>query len=267
MNGTVITNLCIHFESKADNGDEATDVTKCHTICSSLLGCAGFISPNNREDLLSQLSDRLKDYCNNSGTDKNTFSVVPYLAVFCSWGMQQEVAKVLSSSVNSVFTDEQTTDSSLQFSPVPSTRGKRKQSSNNKKEGSIIPQFPGEMGLQIIAQILRGRDSSSLAIRNALIASEDSTVEISDSLERATKAAEHYIKGLVSASCKKAVVPKKSNLIDFFVNDIRIRHFTEMKVLSLSSLYPLVRPLEGLYCTRKRPNVILSPLTPRLIHC
>jgi hypothetical protein len=209
MNGTVITNLCIHFESKADNGDEATDVTKCHAICSSLLGCAGFISPNDREDLLSQLSDRLKDYCNNSGTDKNTISVVPYLAVFCSWGMQQEVAKALSSSVNSVFTDEQTTDSSLQFSPVPSTRGKRKQSSNNKKEGSIIPQFPGEMGLQIIAQILRGRDSSSLAIRNALIASEDSTVMISDSLERATKAAEHYIKGLVSVSCKKVVVPKK----------------------------------------------------------
>ena len=118
MHGAVITDLCMHFESKIENEneleseDETSVVNDCHDICASLLGCAGFIPSDNRKDLQSQLSDRLKEYRKMSRNDRSKINVVPYLAVFCSWGMQEEVANSLSTSIDSAFTNEDAMESS-----------------------------------------------------------------------------------------------------------------------------------------------------------
>lgn len=204
MEGTIMIKLCSHFEAKIENevvaGDSNPDkssaslVNDCHDICASLLGCAGFITSDNRKKLQSQLSGRLEAYSKLSRNERDSINVIPYLAVFCSWGMEAHVFKALSASVSSVFADE---DTSPHFSPVLAKRGKRKQSSNNH-DTSPVPQLPGEMAVHIIAQVLRGREPSSLAIRDALTSSEDSSIGIANALEKATIAAENIINGSVS---------------------------------------------------------------------
>ncbi len=192
-------NRMVDDDDDDDEYDKSSIVKDCNDICASLLGCAGFVTPDNRKILQSQLSDRLKDHGNMSRNDRNLINVIPYLAVFCSWGMQEEVSKSLSSSINSTFTNLDEMESSPQFSPVPARKGKRKQSSN-KPKSEVVPKLPGDMGLRVIAQVLRGRDPSSLAIRDALVSSENACMLVLDALEKATIAAEALIHGNRSVS-------------------------------------------------------------------
>jgi len=205
MQGATIMDFCSHFEDKIENNtdnDNETVANDCHSICASLLTCAGFMAPDNRKDLCSQLSDHLKAYSKKSHEERSRLNVVPYLAVFCSWGMHQEVAKSLARAITSAFCEDEDIQDTSSSLPASSSarRGKRKQSDmqSDKNGLLVIPRLPSDVAVHLIGQVLRGRDPSSLVIRDALMSSEEASSAIANALEKATIAAEHVINGSVS---------------------------------------------------------------------
>jgi len=203
-----ITGICEYFESRFDHYDDGnvgneSSANDCHRICASLLSCSGFTNLANREDLCKQLSNRLKAYTVMNTDERRKINIVPYLAVYCSWGMHQDVAQSLGQSIASAFSDDETFDITLS-SPVssPSRRKKRKQAdtSDTKNGDSIVPKLPCDVSVQLIGKILRGRDPCSVIIRKALLSSEESSSLIADALEKATIAAEQIISGPPSSA-------------------------------------------------------------------
>lgn len=157
----------------------------------------------NRKDLCIRLSNRLETYSVMSTEERRKINIIPYLAVFCSWGMHLEVAQSLSVSIASAFSDDET--SSIVFSsPTMSSprRGKRKQADMNAAENGAlsVPKLPNDVSVHLICKVLRGRDPSSVVIRECILSSEESTSLIANALEKATIAAEQVINRTLATS-------------------------------------------------------------------
>ena len=158
---------------------------------------------DNRKDLCIRLSNRLETYSVMGTEERRKINIIPYLAVFCSWGMHLEVAQSLSVSIASAFSDDET--SSIAFSsPTISSpkRGKRKQVDMNATDnvGLTIPKLPNDVSVHLICKVLRGRDPSSLVIRESILSSEESTSLIANALEKATFTAEQVINSTLATS-------------------------------------------------------------------
>ncbi len=205
LNSKTIISLCAHFEAKIDFDRKHWNKNDCHHICDCLLNCASLVPPSDRSAFFTHLKDRLQR-CKDSKRENHwkRINIISYLAVICSWNMQDEVAIALSRSMSSLFTaDEEFTIDLLTSPNLPATKGrrKRKQSDMNDYmyEKCAIPAIPGHISVHLLAQIVSSRESSSLVVRDAFVASENASSIVENALERATIAAEHIINGTVSA--------------------------------------------------------------------
>lgn len=197
-----ILDLCNHFQTKAGVGDPDTSLKiDCQRICSSLLSCSRFVHVDDRNGLRRDCLNRLEAYSKLPSTERNTMEITPYLSVFCFWNTSRDMAQSLSQSISSLFKK----DDEIVFAPVSGMlrSGKRKQFdiSENETATDCIPKLPGDLCIQIIANVLRGSDPCSLLIRDALVSCEESTTMLTNALEKATIAAEEIISRTASFDC------------------------------------------------------------------
>lgn len=202
MKGTTIIDLCSYFEDMIENMDDESMIQDCHVVSSSLLGCAGFLSAENRKEIQNEITKRLQDYSKISKEDRGYMNVVPYLAVFCSWNMAKEVALSLSYSVKRAFSEDDEDIVLLSPSASPPRRGKRKQSQVNGSTLSkfVVPVLQSEEAVSVVNTVLKGANPSCKTVRDAILSTEETTSAIINALEKATILAEKIISGPVAST-------------------------------------------------------------------
>jgi hypothetical protein len=199
FSGAVLTDVHSHFERKAADivvldkkGTKIRD--DCYRTCAAILRCAGRLPPKAVEGLASHISEKLADL--NAHIDDNTVheNITPHIALLCLWGMAEDVAAALSDSIKSAFGDDND-DTFLNLDDSTICSSKR-QSRRNTKVDLAVPPLPARVALEVLGDLLRGSDPSSIAAREAILSSTAACTSFESALEMGTTCAE----GLLQAN-------------------------------------------------------------------
>jgi len=225
IGGKNLTELFSYFNAKINtNLENETNVSlrrrsECNRICTSLLCCAAKLSPETAVGLSSLLSLHIDAYRKMTEMKKERINICPVFALFCSWGMHQNVADSFSNSILSEFEDNNDSEEVLFNDEADvgilgcTRRNKRKKAAleNSVKDASsMIPQLSAEDTINLIDKILSGTDPACISARDDLISSEMACSVIENALEKGTILAERILNGSTS---KANVDDKKGELV------------------------------------------------------
>ena len=203
FSGAVLTDVYSHFERKAADIDvldkKGTKIRDdCYRTCAAILRCAGRLPPKAVEGLASHISEKLADLNTNIDDDTVHENITPHIALLCLWGMSEDVATSLSDSIKSAFGDDDD-DASLNLDDSTNDSSKRR-SRRNQKVDLVVPPLPARVALEVLGDLLRGSDPSSIAAREAILSSAAACTSFESALEMGTTRAEGILQAN-SVSC------------------------------------------------------------------
>lgn len=198
FSGAVLANVHAHFEEMASGCDQTNSkelriIEDCHRVCSAILRCAGRLEPESVKGLAHQITSKLGAIEDEDGFAHE--NITPHVALLCLWGMTEDVAHSLASSIVKSF-------SHVDFGFDKETIGKKRKSGRSGKvsEDSVkhnapfrVPQLPSHVAIEVLESILRGSDPSSAAARNAILLSSAACSAIEKALEKGTIYVEHLL--------------------------------------------------------------------------
>ena len=196
FSGAVLTDVHSHFEQKAadievldDKGIKVRD--DCYRTCAAILRCAGRLPPKAVEGLASHISEKIADLKANIDDNAVHESITPHIALLCLWGMAEDVATSLSDSIQLAFGVD-TEERSLSVDDSVSSSNKRR-SRRNRKVDLAVPPLPPRVALEVLGDLLRGPDPSSIAAREAILSSPSACSAFENALEMGTVRAERLL--------------------------------------------------------------------------
>jgi hypothetical protein len=121
-------------------------------------------------------------------------NITPHVALLCLWGMTEDVAHSLASSIVKSF-------GNVDFGFDKETSGKKRKSGRSGKGNNSdktnaplrVPQMPSHVAIEVLESILRGSDPSSAAARDAILSSSAACSNIEKALEKGTIYVEHLM--------------------------------------------------------------------------
>ena len=206
IGGDTISKIFTYFDQKIDDEliSESSSVKRLseyYRICGSILSCAGMMTPDTTGGLSTVLKSHINKYCIAAGKTNELDSLSPVIALFCSWGLHQDVASAFYNSILFEFGDDNETEGNLFCDGddvemlTGKRRNKRKQSNaqNLDHMPSMFPRLPVISSLKLIGKILSGNDSYSIAARKIILSSETACSVIENALEKGTVVAEKIL--------------------------------------------------------------------------
>lgn len=193
-----LVNILSHFEQKASEHDSPNDEDESNRrdeslrACSAILRCAARLPQDAIDGIVSFISTSLSDLSNEM--DGGCRHISSHFALLCVWGMTDEVASALATSIESAFGDDISLMSPCFDDYEEGARRSRRSSTNHKKHGKVdVPSFPPKVAWSIVDSILKGSDPSSEAVRKAILANTSACSSIESALERGTIFAERLL--------------------------------------------------------------------------
>lgn len=196
FSGAVLTDVHAHFEQKASESEELGKRgwkirDDCYRTNAAILRCAGRLPPKAVEGLASHISSKLADLKANIDDDAVHENITPHIALLCLWGMTEDVASSLSASIQSAFGDD---DELISPDVGDGKRNSNKRrSGRNRKEDLAVPPLPARVALEVLGDLLRGPDPSSVAAREAVLSSSAACHAFEMALEVGTVRAERLL--------------------------------------------------------------------------
>jgi condensin-2 complex subunit G2 len=184
-----------HFEQKtADiegNSDEdAIARDDCFRTCAAILRCASRLPRDTIDELVPHISSTLSSISNDD-MDYSRQHISAHFALLCLWGMTDEVASSLSSSIEAAFGDDMNLASSI-FDD-DSAKKTRRSSRRSSIEQPLVPIMSTRLVWGVIENILQGSDPSSVTTRESILASPTACNAIETALEHGTSYAERIL--------------------------------------------------------------------------
>jgi condensin-2 complex subunit G2 len=184
-----------HFEQKtADiegNSDEdAIAREDCFRTCAAVLRCASRLPRDTINELVPHISSTLSSISNDD-MDYYRQHISAHFALLCLWGMTDEVASSLSSSIEAAFGDDMNLTSSI--FDEDSAKKTRRRSRRASIEQPLVPIMSSRLVWGVIENILRGSDPSSVTTRESILASPTACNAIETALEHGTSYAERIL--------------------------------------------------------------------------
>jgi hypothetical protein len=106
--------------------------------------------------------------------------------------MTEDVAMSLSASIQSAFgDDDEVVSPNVGGNGKPSSNKRR--SGRNRKENLAVPPLPARVALEVLGDLLRGSDPSSIAARGAILSSSVACNAFEVALEMGTTRAERLL--------------------------------------------------------------------------
>lgn len=221
FSGVTLTNALTHFEEKAQEfqGDTAEGAESaredCHRVCAAILRTAGRLPSKAVEGLVQHISSVLASLSVFDNPDSPRQNVSAHIALLCLWDMTEEVAPSLAASIQAPFEG----DHALVFGSPSADSRKRKSGRSKRKDGLLaVPPLPPRVALDVLGDILRGSDPSSVAARGSILESPSASNAIEQALERGTK----YAERLLTAESVR------SNVTRFFGHSNVLRSFSNL---------------------------------------
>jgi condensin-2 complex subunit G2 len=202
FSGVDLTNLLAHFEQKAaesDNGHDDEQSSKradCLRTCAAILSCAGRLPQDAVDGIVPHISSTLASLSDEDvGMNSSRRHVSAHIALLCVWGMTDEVASSLASSIESAFGNESALSSpwSEDDSGNKKTRASSSRHSRNSSEKIIVPSIPSIIAWAALEDILQGSDPTSVATRESILSSPVACSSIENALQRGTNYAERLL--------------------------------------------------------------------------
>jgi len=191
FSGNVWTEVYCHFEAKFDS-DDVEDANECYRACVAILNCAGKIDENKIEGLRVHIVNELSKSNDMPEEERITANFSPSLSLLCAWGMTEDVAQCLASSIKLYF--ERGSDEELNTSTKrKSKRTKGKKCKKATNEDGTLPSLKVDVCLNILGHVLKGSYPASAAARTSILESEASFSAISSALLTAKSTAERMI--------------------------------------------------------------------------
>lgn len=191
FSGNVLTEVYCHFRSKFDS-DDVEDANECYRACVAILNCAGKIDENKIEGLRVHIVNELSKSNDMPEDERITANLSPSLSLLCAWGMTEDVAQCLASSIKLYF--ERGSEEELNTSTKrKSKRTKGKKGKKATNEDGTLPSLKVDVCLNILGHVLKGSYPASAAARTSILESEASFSALSSALLMAKSAAERMI--------------------------------------------------------------------------
>lgn len=191
----VLTDAHAHFERKAVKSDVSSETElrvqdDCYRACTAILRCAGRMPPKSVEGMSSHITNKLIAFERSSERESVRENVSPHIALLCLWGLTEDVAKSLSSSIEAALSDgKELAENSFERVVISSNKRKSTRSTLATQDLSV-PLLPPQIALAVLCDILSGPDPSSIAARSIIIQSASACGLLEQALERATVFAE-----------------------------------------------------------------------------
>jgi len=263
FSGATLTAILSYCEEKAKNtgadDDEEAEYIRddCFRTSAAILRCAGRLPVKTAGGLVTYISSLLeaveepddRDDDDEEDNDTPSDNVTSHVALLCSWDMADEVALSLAASINSAFQGDL-----LVGSPIANSKKRRnRRSSGSSDNGAVaVPQLPATVALNVLSEILRGSDPSSVTAREALLQSERAFKSIEKALESGTRHAESILAGETVISCSQRkwfvvldcpISPKV--ILSYFVDGSR--GLCRLSATSVRNLWS-IGPPQGVLC-------------------
>lgn len=192
-----LTAILTHFEQKARQANtprESSVQEDCHCVCANVLQLMSRLRPSDALDgLVLHISSILSSLADAKESSRQ---VTGYLSLFCLWGMTEQVASALASSIESAFERNHAVNYE---NPMTLLHARKRRvgvrSDDAEGESRMIPNLGPVVALNVLGDIFRGSDPSSFAARELLFQSSSATAAIEKVLLRATRQAESVLSG------------------------------------------------------------------------
>lgn len=195
--GNVLTEVYCHFESKLEgqNVMEDANLADCHRACVALLNCAGKVEESKVEGMRSHIIHELcKSSDIMSAEPRRRANFAPNVALLCAWGMTDDVAKCLASSISRYFAGDA---DEMNTSRLAQKSGSSKRKQRGKKqvvdEAALPTKLDVDVCLLILGGVLKGSYPASVLARESILGSETAFNAIASALQTAKSAAERML--------------------------------------------------------------------------
>ena len=194
-----LVNLLTHFEQKATddeegNGNPGDSRDDCFRICAAILRFAAWLPHNNLEDSMASHAATMISSYTEERLASSRHRLCAYVALLCLYGMTDDVASALASSIETAFGDD-VTYASPYFESDDSRQKKTRRSSRRSRENGkvLLPAISPKIAWDIIEEMLRGSNPSSMSTREIVLSSPPACNSIEKALERGTALAERLL--------------------------------------------------------------------------
>ena len=142
------------------------------------------------DGMATYLSSTLENIGRMNPLEADKINLAPHIALYCAWGMHEDIASSLASSIKFPNMDDLAIEIDVEKdnSPTSITRGKRK-IGDVSIDSSMIPEVPIRVALKSLDNILRGDDLCFAFARKSILSSSTACSCIQKSLEIGTKSA------------------------------------------------------------------------------
>mmetsp|Transcript_22855 Transcript_22855/g.40142 ORF Transcript_22855/g.40142 Transcript_22855/m.40142 type:complete len:1311 (-) Transcript_22855:196-4128(-) len=199
FSGNVLTEVYCHFETKFENDNlEDSKLVDCLRACIAILNCAGKVDESKISGLRAHIIGELSNK-SDMPAERRIANLSPNVALLCAWGMTEDVARYLASSISRIFagdTDERV-NGSFTLNVLGSSRKSLPRSVKKKvaaDEAVPLPNLDIDVCLGILGHILKGSYPASALARESILKSETAFNTIVSALQTAKRAAEQMIK-------------------------------------------------------------------------
>jgi len=200
FSGNVLTEVLCHFETRFAEGSESDNLENSMSVnsmraCVAILNCAGKVDESKIEGLRTHIVGQLSATSDTPAEGSVRANLSPNVALLCAWGMTEDVAKCLASSISQYFMG----DANEQNGSFTRKSGaSRKRKSRGKKQAvtgqSDLPHLDVGVCLGILGDILKGSYPASVLAREYILGSDTAFDAIASALQTAKTAAERMIK-------------------------------------------------------------------------
>ena len=199
FSGNVLTEVYCHFEAKVEQGsdDDSEEgnakMADCRRACDAILNCAGMLDESKIEGLRPYIVEELSKASEMSVERRMKSNLSPNVALLCAWGMTEEVAESLASSISDYFTGD-IDDPSVSFTRKSDSSRRNTRSKKKAATDEALPKMDIDVCLGVLGHMLKGADASSLSTREAILKSDTAFQALVAALEKAKTATEQMLK-------------------------------------------------------------------------
>ncbi|KAL7538289.1 hypothetical protein ACHAXR_008448 [Thalassiosira sp. AJA248-18] len=212
FSGNVLTEVYCHFESKLETGDSGsndTSMNQCHRACAAILSCAGKVNESKIEGLRSHIIGELTKSSDMPAKRRIKSNFCPNMALLCAWGMTEEVAECLASSISQFFSED-TAELGVSFTRKSDASKKRKQRGKQRAAAEeTLPKLDIEVCFGILGQILKGSYPASVSARESILKSEKACGSLCTALKTAKGAAERMLRPRIGGGAEMSTTTIK----------------------------------------------------------
>jgi hypothetical protein len=155
FSGNILTEIFCHFETKFDGfSRESSKWNECFRALVAILNCAGKMNEESIDGLRAHIIGELENSWEMPPEQRGKANFSPYASLLCAWGMAEEVAQCIASSIINYF----------------SVGGEEQP---RKKRGMttemVLPVLHIDVCMNIVGHILQGAYPSLIAARESIV--------------------------------------------------------------------------------------------------